>query len=906
MKRKWISLAVLLLAAVMLVSLAFAESAPSGEEIQKGRERLEKKKEPEDILAETENALFLYRKQEKRGSSLLSKYDRQQNEKQEDRYVITGIWPLSDSLIIPASLDGIPISGIESKAIRFGGENKVTSLRIAEGITSVQGFRNMKNLKEVYLPDSLQTLGMHAFANDESLTEIRIPDSLTLDRIELQAFYGVGADSIVLADGTDLMAVSLAAYRAEGKGAHGIVFACAGDDLVYLVREDGGAVVLEYTGSVPEDGRLEIPAAVNGHPVREIGERACAYKPALTALVLPEGLESVGKQAFYSCEAMAEVTLPATLKEIGDQAFVGVAAERIDLPEGTRTASSGWFGGLEKTDATGLWTYRILADGTAALTDYAYTEKTVFPAEVDGIPVTEIDDAKYSQESSEKKRGVREIVIPKGVKVLGEEAFANMTSLTKATLPEGLELIGVRAFYNCHSMASVTVPEGVTVIGKSAFESCQDLKTVKLPSTLQEIRTEAFSFCPLSSVKLPDSLRVIGDRAFYNHKASEWTIPAGVESVGDEALLPQFVAQKKITFLGADTMIGNALFGGDENGSWYRDVSSSLYNGLSVTCYPGSTADRWFRSSVKKTYLKWGPEGVRTAPADRVLSAGLFRPDEKVYELTIPEGVEEIADGAFDGLSSLYKVTLPSTLKTIGNRAFADCVGLTEITLPKSLTSIGEECFRNCYSLKKISIPEGVRIIPAYAFAGCESLSDLKLAEGLEEIGVHAFEQDTKAVQNQYWWARGNPTVTSLKTLKLPASLKTIGEYAFVSCDALTTVSFAKASQLTEIGRQAFAMCVLLKDITLPDSVQRVGSAAFVNCLNLKKADLGKGVTGVGEELFLQCMNLMSLKVPESLTDIGGKLLDGCPVKLVVTCPAGSAMDAYMQEHYPDLKVSRK
>ena len=537
------------------------DAAISVNALQEAQERLERKKDPEDILTGTEDALFLYRKSEKRSSLALSKFDRQK-ENREDEYVITGIYPLSDTLIIPASLDENPIVGVERRAISFGGQDNVRSLRIEEGIRSVDGLSNMKNLKEVFLPDSLEKIEMHAFSGDCSLTEIRIPDSITLEDIDLNAFYGIGTENLVLSDGADLMTASVSAYRADGKSAYGIVFTCNWNNFIYLIREDGGAIILDYSGSLPEEGRLVIPEAINGHPVREIGERAFSYQEKLTALVLPEGLESIGEKAFFDCESLTEVRLPSTLKDIGNQAFMGIAANQIELPESARTVSAGWFGGLEKTDATGKWTYRIISDGTAVLTDYQYTKKMVFPAEADGIPVTEIDQPRYSQEASEQIGEVTQVVVPEGVKIIGEGAFANMVKLTKVSLPKGLEQIGRLAFYNCHTMTSVTIPEGVTVIGERAFDLCLKLKSVKLPSTLEEIRSDAFNACPLTSIKLPDALRVIGDRAFYMNKISQWTFPAGVQTIGDEAIIPQDVAIKKITFLGADTKIEGKLLNG--------------------------------------------------------------------------------------------------------------------------------------------------------------------------------------------------------------------------------------------------------------------------------------------------------------------------------------------------------
>ena len=41
--------------------------------------------------------------------------------------------------------------------------------------------------------------------------------------------------------------------------------------------------------------------------------------------------------------------------------------------------------------------------------------------------------------------------------------------------------------------------------------------------------------------------------------------------------------------------------------------------------------------------------------------------------ITIPEGVEEIGESAFQGCSKLEKVVIPKSVKSIGQNAFKGC-----------------------------------------------------------------------------------------------------------------------------------------------------------------------------------------------------------------------------------------
>ena len=51
----------------------------------------------------------------------------------------------------------------------------------------------------------------------------------------------------------------------------------------------------------------------------------------------------------------------------------------------------------------------------------------------------------------------------------------------------------------------------------------------------------------------------------------------------------------------------------------------------------------------------------------------------------------------------MIELTLPNSVTSIGDGAFRGCRGLTKLTLPNSVTSIGESAFKNCSGLSKIT-----------------------------------------------------------------------------------------------------------------------------------------------------------------------------------------------------------
>ena len=102
-------------------------------------------------------------------------------------------------------------------------------------------------------------------------------------------------------------------------------------DYTYTLLEDGGARIIDYAGDAEA---LTIPAELDGHSVRQIGDGAFTACFSLTSVTLPEGLTSIGEDAFSYCETLTTITLPDGLTSIGDYAFYGCdALTSVTLPD---------------------------------------------------------------------------------------------------------------------------------------------------------------------------------------------------------------------------------------------------------------------------------------------------------------------------------------------------------------------------------------------------------------------------------------------------------------------------------------------------------------------------------------------------------------------------------------------
>ena len=76
--------------------------------------------------------------------------------------------------------------------------------------------------------------------------------------------------------------------------------------------------------------------------------------------------------------------------------------------------------------------------------------------------------------------------------------------------------------------------------------------------------------------------------------------------------------------------------------------------------------------------------------------------------------------------------------------------------------------------------------------------------------------------------------------VKIPDSVKSIGDATFSYCEALTSIEIPDSVE--SIGNAAFSYCTSLASIKIPNSVESIGDYAFFDCNSLKEV-LFKGKT---------------------------------------------------------------
>lgn len=204
-------------------------------------------------------------------------------------------------------------------------------------------------------------------------------------------------------------------------------------------------------------------------------------------------------------------------------------------------------------------------------------------------------------------------------------------------------------------------------------------------------------------------------------------------------------------------------------------------------------------------------------------------------------------------LSSISKLTVT------GNLNSTDIAQMkTNMTLLMELDLSGAtlagnilpaNAFQGKNILTSVKLPASVVSIGDYAFSSCTNLSGtVPLPPALTSIGNSAFYNCTSLTGD----------------LTIPTTVTTIGTYAFNGCSGLNG-TLTLPSAITTVYAGTFAGCSGIRGIlTIPQSVTSIEISAFYNCNKLTQLILSKNTISIGDEAFNNCTGLTKISVPRT------------------------------------------
>ena len=123
----------------------------------------------------------------------------------------------------------------------------------------------------------------------------------------------------------------------------------------------------------------------------------------------------------------------------------------------------------------------------------------------------------------------------------------------------------------------------------------------------------------------------------------------------------------------------------------------------------------YYAAGYRLTKIHIAPEHETLCSVDGVVFSKDMKtliacPPARRGSYAVPDGVEVIAEDAFEHCDTLEKIALPMGLRKIGTYAFYSAGGLVSINLPPTLEEIGDSAFLNCIGLKSLILPDGVSV----------------------------------------------------------------------------------------------------------------------------------------------------------------------------------------------------
>lgn len=153
----------------------------------------------------------------------------------------------------------------------------------------------------------------------------------------------------------------------------------------------------------------------------------------------------------------------------------------------------------------------------------------------------------------------------------------------------------------------------------------------------------------------------------------------------------------------------------------------------------------------------------------------------------------------------------------------------------------------------------------------CQGKGTLTIGKNIKKISLAKYIESGKASVTEFRVASGNKYFTAVDGVLFSKDKSQLVLYP----DAKEATSYTVKGDVQSISEDAFAYNKYLKSVTIPKSVNTIGNYAFQNCAKLEsvicKADISS-IYGT----FYNCRLLKSFHIPETVTEIMDNAFAGC------------------------------
>ena len=731
-----------------------------------------------------------------------------------DDYKLEAYLGTGGAVVIPETIDGCTVDILGMHL--FNDADEITSLTLPSTLKQVE--ENVAsfcdNLTELIIPEGVQVIGDNSFICNPALTEVTIPATVryvgsgcfgSSESLKTVTFLGecpvfagdavdwIADDAVVYVPDDQYDAYAAALYAADcyseilPSGANAVVYDWTTDPSQFEFDASTGTITF-YNGF---DVCVEVPEAINGVPVKTIGENAFYSHYYLCFLTLPEGLETIGASAFEWCENLRYIEFPSTLKaiesrafyggykgyalnlpaaeSIGDEAFAACPfiSEPIELPEGLKTIGNSAFDACSWLSEVYI-PASVETIGEKAFADTAMNYLVFQGKNLPQMADNALENCAYLTDIDLSSKATKQEMLDMQAKV---DALGLDCRVWRAQNPEvdyvqdGLEVYenGVWISYTgeqSHLRPWDTYDDiDVTAIGDGLFKGNQTIEYFAVPYSdeFTTIGTEAFADSSVHTIDLFDSVTTIGGGAFRNcTNLTELILPESVEFVGAEALYG--CSGLKTLFVLCDpTVLPEDLFD-----VWPAGLEIYVSDNATdeQVKYLSKIAGRPFYYPVTRmsedlpqlTVMPYEP-----LPADDFWYDSEFArlDDYQGYELNLIlpreiDGVQLTMLGGSVMTRASYgdnyevelpvvSVVIPETYTEIVPYAFAGCETLETVICYAPVELLPDCAFQNCTSLREVIFVNGVGGIGNYVFDNCPNLETVYVGPYVDSVGEYAF-----------------------------------------------------------------------------------------------------------------------------------------------------------------------
>ncbi|MBP5634130.1 leucine-rich repeat protein [Candidatus Saccharibacteria bacterium] len=577
---------------------------------------------------------------------------------------------------------------------------------------------------------------------------------------------------------------------------------------------------------------------------------------------LPQNLEIIGHHAFVNTQIDEELVMPDSVKIIGSHAF---EQEELAMKMKNCHYVSSIGSVCERDDS--LPTIKI----TKLPTSLEYVGNVAFWGDLNMTADLNAPNLKYIGSRAFMYTGIRDVLLPNGLTMLREGAFALDANLRNITIDTNLSDIYTTAAER-HGPDDYVFPSYFVEWAGNAEEARIEIDSKALTSDCEWFDEQmANGYFDQHPENLQyQSAECIDDKPFETF----YTIFNKQEEVPEYYTSYYQIKVKEGQVDSGDTY-GTLTFGPHATVD-LNNTSDGVFAGLNFDTVDLSQAgwkslsthiNAFYKSKIGTLILPGTLETINgnafmrgeitnpvTFPASlRTVKSGAFQ-WAKIGGLNIEEGLKTIERTAFLWSEIGGQFAFPTSLETIGDNSFMEAKGFITNMLPANVKTIGSAAFYQSDMADELVIPAGVTLVGDSAFLtnnvdvhydkvtikpydlatvnGNRLVFQMLLNNDIDELIVESTVLAASApnrVDAPYNEEFTKMTMTKATLTNVPV----ISRSAFEKCRNLVEVDLSQDANLRDIKTEAFLDAEKLHIIkfspALKNETVNVGQRAFVN-----------------------------------------------------------------------------